>query len=103
MKKIGLHLEWESYPLCELDEDGYIIDDINPKELGLDNEVCKKIQIMQDMYDELFINTSKEFSYIGNKFPQKINTIKQLYDDISNELNELLGKKCKIEVKKLDI
>lgn len=103
MKKICLHLEWESYPLYELDEDGYIIDDINPKDLGLDNEVCNKIQVMQDMYDELFINTPKEFSYIGSKFPQKINTIKELYDDIAKSLNELLGKNCKIEVKKLDI
>lgn len=103
MKKIGLHLEWASYPLCELDEGGYIIDDIDPEELGLSNEVCKKIQLLQDMYDELFVNTSKEFLYIGYKFPQKINTIKKLYDDVANELNELLGKKSKIEVKKLDI
>lgn len=39
MKKICLNLEWGSYPIQELDSNGYIIDDMSAKELGFSDNL----------------------------------------------------------------
>lgn len=66
MKTVSLGLERGSYPVYELDEKGYIIDVVSLEELGVGNHLCKKIKKLQNMYDSLFINNEKEFSYLGN-------------------------------------
>lgn len=42
MRKICLHLEWGSYPIQELDSNGYIIDDMSAEELGFSDDYCEK-------------------------------------------------------------
>lgn len=66
MKTVCLGLEWGSYPVYELDENEYIGDDVSLEELSVGNHLCKKILKLQNMYDSLFINNEKEFSYLGN-------------------------------------
>lgn len=44
MRKICLHLEWESYPIQELDSNGYIIDDMSAEELGFSDDIAKKLK-----------------------------------------------------------
>ena len=88
MKTISVGLEWGSYSLQELDSKGFIVDDIGAEELGLDREFCEKIQKLQDLYDNLFLNNEKEFSYLG-KEPRKLKYdffIKKL--DTLNPLDE---------------
>lgn len=41
MRKICLHLEWGSYPIQELDSNGYIIDDMSAEELGFSDDIAK--------------------------------------------------------------
>lgn len=44
MRKICLHLEWGSYPIQELDSNGYIIDDMSSEELGFSDDFAKKLK-----------------------------------------------------------
>lgn len=37
MKTISVGLEWGSYPFQELDNNGFIVDDISAEELGMDS------------------------------------------------------------------
>lgn len=103
MKTISVGLEWGSYPLQELDNNGFIVDDISAEELGMDSEFCDKIQKLQNMYDDLFVNNEKEFSYIGNEKPEEVKKIKNIYLDL---VDEFLGKpnnKFNFKILDLDI
>lgn len=103
MKKICLHLEWGSYPIQELDSNGYIIDDMSAEELGFSNDFCGKIKIMQKLYNDLFINNEKEFLYIGMKKPDDVSRIKELYEEVAEEFYFRLKDEFIIEISKLDI
>lgn len=103
MKKICLNLEWGSYPIQELDSNGYIIDDISAEELGFSDDLCEKILIMQKLYNDLFINNEKEFLYIGMKKPDEVNRIKEFYEEIAEEFYFMLKDNFIIEISELDI
>lgn len=76
---------------------------MSAKELGFSDDFCEKILIMQELYNDLFINNEKEFLYIGTKKPNDINRIKELYEEISNEFYFKLKNKFIIEISKLNI
>lgn len=103
MKTICLGLEQGSYPVCELDENGYIGDDVSLEELGLGNHLCKKIKKLQNMYDSLFINNDKEFSYLGKDKLEEVKSIRESYEDIANEFQSKLKNKYNIQILDLDI
>ena len=103
MRKICLHLECGSYPIQELDSNGYIIDDMSAEELGFSDDFCEKIKIMQKLYNDLFINNEKEFLYIGMKKTDDVSRIKELYEEVAEEFYFKLKDKFIIEISKLDI
>lgn len=103
MKTISIGLEWGSYPLQELDSKGFIVDDISAKELGMDSEFCNKIQKLQNMYDDLFVNNEKEFYYIGNEKEEEVKKIKEIYSDVVDELLDKLKNKNNFKILELDI
>ena len=103
MRTIIIGLEWGSYPIQELDGNDYIIDNISAEELGFDDKFCEKVKNLQKMYNDLFINNDKEFSYIGNKKPEEIKQIKELYNDIVDEFLNNLKDKFNIKISELDI
>lgn len=103
MRTISIGLEWGSYPIQELDGNDYIIDDISAEELGFDDNFCEKVKILQKMYNDLFIDNDKEISYIGNKKPEEIKQIKELYNDIVDEFLNNLKDKFNIKISELDI
>lgn len=103
MKTISVGLEWGSYPFQELDSKGFIVDDISAQELGMDSEFCNKIQKLQNMYDDLFINNDKEFYYIGNEKPEEVKKIKNIYSNVVDELLDKLKNKYDFKILELDI
>lgn len=103
MKTISVGLEWGSYPFKELYSKGFIADDISAEELGMDSEFCNKIKKLQNMYDDLFVNNEKEFSYIGNEKPEEVKKIKDIYSDAVDELLDKLKDKFNFKILELDI
>lgn len=103
MRKICLNLEWGSYPIQELDSNGYIIDDINAEKLGFNDDFCEKILIMQELYNNLFTNNEKEFLYIGMKKQDDVNRIKELYEEVAEEFYFMLKDNFIIKISELDI
>lgn len=96
-------MEWGSYPIQELDSNGYIIDDMSAKELGFSDDFCEKILIMQKLYNDLFINNEKEFLYIGMKKTNDVNRIKELYEEIAEEFYLKLKDEFILEISQLNI
>lgn len=96
-------MECGSYPIQELDSNGYIIDDMSAEELGFSDDFCEKIKIMQKLYNDLFINNEKEFLYIGMKKPDEVNRIKELYEEVAEEFYFMIKDNFIIEISKLNI
>ena len=65
LSKLCILLEYHSYPVWLYDEDGDVIDTLLPEELRSDHELDQKFDDLQARYDDLFIETTHEFSYIG--------------------------------------
>ena len=103
MKTICLGLEWGSYPLQELDSKGFVVDDIDAKELGLGRGFCEKIQKLQNMYYDLLVNNEKEFYHLGKEKPEEVKKIKDIYSEIVDELLDKLNDKFNFRVLELDI
>ncbi len=65
IKKIRLMLEYNTYCVWLYDENDEIIDNDNPPEWEDDPELTSAFMAVSDLYDTFFINTPREFSYIG--------------------------------------
>ena len=101
LKKIRLMLDYHCYPVWLYDEDDDIIDTLLPEELRDDKELDSRFDDLQARYDDLFIDTDHEFSYVGftteeqqhafladwNKtvleLKEKVNAKYQIVDDIA--------------------
>lgn len=103
MKKIMILLEWGAYPIAQLDDNGFILDDIGAEELGFDETFCDEVQDLQDRYDNLFIDNGIEFRYIGDEKPKEKEIIKEKYRDISNIILGKLSKEYEITVSELEL
>ena len=72
MKKLRIFFSWNTNPLWLYGEDGVFEDDVHEEyihedipELASDPQLVQRIYALQDIYDDLFINTSKVFEYRG--------------------------------------
>ena len=78
-------LEYNTYCVWLYNEDGEIIDNDNPPEWDDDKELTDAFMAVRDLYDTFFIDTDKEFKYIG--CPD---------EDTRNELIALIDKAVEI-------
>ena len=67
IKKIRLLLEYNTYCIWLYNENDEIIDNDNPPEWDDDKELTNAVMAISDIYDTLFVNTEKEFRYLGCK------------------------------------
>ena len=67
IKKIRVVLDYGCYPVWLYDEDGDLIDTLLPEEIRSNVELDSKFDDLQSRYEALFINNSKEFSFVGFK------------------------------------
>ena len=58
---------------------------------------------MQKLYNDLFINNEKEFLYIGMKKTDDVSRIKELYEEVAEEIYLKLKDKIIIEISQLNI
>ena len=65
IKKIRIMLDYGCYPVWLYDENNDLIDTLLPEEIRSNTELDAKFDDLQARYESLFINTSKEFSFIG--------------------------------------
>ena len=64
---LRLLIEYGAYPIWIYDEDGGVIDTDVPEEWQDDKILCDMLDSIQEQYESLFINTEKEFSFVGFK------------------------------------
>lgn len=67
IKKIRVVLDYGCYPVWLYDEDGDLIDTLLPEEIRSNVKLDSKFDDLQSRYEALFINNSKEFSFVGFK------------------------------------
>ncbi len=65
IKKLRLMLEYNTYCIWLYDENDEIIGNDNPPEWDNDDELTAAFMAVSDLYDSFFIDTPKEFSYVG--------------------------------------
>ena len=65
IKKIRVMLEYGSYPVWLYDKDDILVDTLLPEEIRSNIELDSKFDDLQARYEVLFINDSREFSFIG--------------------------------------
>ncbi|MBQ4544615.1 MAG: hypothetical protein II996_03490 [Oscillospiraceae bacterium] len=65
IKKIRVMLDYGCYPVWLYDEADDLVDTLLPEELRSNAELDAKFDDLQARYEALFINNSKEFSFVG--------------------------------------
>ncbi|WP_099192867.1 hypothetical protein [Tepidibacter mesophilus] len=102
MKKIKIYLDYHCFPVWVYNDNGELIRNDLPKELSEDKEVDDAFVEIQNMYDDLFLDNSIEFKYIG--FSSELDKQKYLkmIDNAVNLIKSKLGNSYNIE-KKVDV
>ncbi len=89
IKKIRLMLEYNTYCIWLYDENGEIIDNDNPPEWDDDKNLTNAFMAVSDLYDTFYIDSEKEFRYIGCPNEE---TRKKLKDLIAKAVDLLVAK-----------
>ena len=89
IKKIRLLLEYNTYCIWLYNENSEIIDNDNPPEWEDDQELTNAFMAVSDIYDTFFIDTEKEFSYIGC---DDVETLEKLRNAVSLAVDILYKK-----------
>lgn len=91
MKRIVIKFEYQCFPLWIYENDTFI-DNIFPEISDAYNELEKKFDKLQEIFDSLYIDNDIEFSYVGfNNELQKENFVKRVCDAV-DELKVKLKK-----------
>ena len=88
IKKIRLMLEYNTYCIWLYDENDEIIDNDNPPEWEDDKQLTDAFMAVSDLYDSFFIDTDKEFRYVGCPNEKTRNELKALIQNAVNILTE---------------
>lgn len=97
IKTIRLTLEYNTYCIWLYDEDGLVIDNDNPPELVDDEELTSAFMAVSDLYDSFFIDTDKEFRYVGCPNEETRNRLKALIQQAVNILNTKINGKYVVQ------
>lgn len=82
-------LEYNTYCLWLYDENNEIIDNDNPPDWNADQDLTDAFMAVSDLYDTFFIDTAKEFSYVGCPDAATADKLRKLY---AKALNLLITK-----------
>ena len=86
IKKIRLMLEYNTYCIWLYDENDEIIDNDNPPEWDNDEELTNAFMAVSDLYDTFYIDSDKEFGYVGCPDEETREKLKALIDNAVNLL-----------------
>lgn len=88
IKKIRVMLEYNTYCLWLYNEDDEIIDNDNPPEWDEDEKLTNLFTAVSDIYDTFFIDTKKEFTYVGCPNAETKDKLKKAFADAMDYLEE---------------
>ncbi|MBY5034912.1 hypothetical protein K6V78_07575 [Streptococcus gallolyticus] len=90
-------LEYGTFPVKE--RNGFFLTkETIPEFMKEDSTLIARLQEMNSLFHELFITIECKFDYIGQEFPEKIDQLRPLYDQLSKEVLEKYGDREKIMV-----
>jgi hypothetical protein len=89
MKKMKIYLDYQCYPIWVYDDNGDLICNDLPEELIKDKQLDETFVKIQNIYDNLFVDDSIEFKYIGFSNKEDREEFLKLID---NEVNKLKTK-----------
>lgn len=82
MKTIVLSFEWHSYPIWIYDENHVVVLNNLPKEWRGAQEFARELGEAQKLYNSAFIDTPREFSFIGFRREGDMERIRSLLSEI---------------------
>ena len=96
MKKIVINLEYKCFPIWQYDEKDCLLDNDLPEEFIGDTRIDPLCVEVQTLFDNLYRDDSKEFSYRGfassaekDKFKEKFLHMEELVRDLMSETYEI--------------
>ena len=97
MRTIKIKLEYGCFPLWLYDEEGLFVDNRLPhKSIQNRNAVKVAFVKVQEIYEELFVNSDTEFSYIGFDSEEQKAEFTDAFNNAVNFLNRTVGDKYNI-------
>ncbi len=97
LQKIRLFFDYNSFPVWLYDENDMIIDNCLPQEWEGDEDLTRELWAISDMYDQLFIDNEKEFTYRGFKNPSEREAFGERVAHVKEMLEKKNGGKYPIE------
>lgn len=81
-----LSLEYGSYPIKV--RDALWNERQSTPDFLLDNQpLLEKLDKMNQLFHELFLTIECTFHYVGSQYPEKIQAIRHMYEEVTQELN----------------
>jgi len=96
-KEIRLMLDYQCYPIWIYDDKGNYIDNDYVQEIKTDNNLVALLEKLQNSYDSLYLNTNKEFKYVGFNSNNERQEFEEMVSKIYNILVILLSDKYLIK------
>lgn len=82
-----LSLEYGSFPVKVLD--AFLVERQSaPEFLQGNTALMAKLEEMNSLFHELFLTIECTFHYVGSNFPDKIEVLRQMYQEVAQELTE---------------
>lgn len=81
IKTIRILLEYNTYCLWLYNEKDEVVDNDNPPEWDDDEMLTQLFMSVSDLYDTFFIDTEKEFSYIGCPDEETKNQLRRIFEE----------------------
>ena len=97
IKKIRVMLDYGCYPVWLYDEDNDLIDTLLPEEIRSNIQLDAKFDDLQARYEALFINNSKEFSFVGFKTEEEKSKFLSDWNSAVQELRVATNGKYEIQ------
>lgn len=96
MKLVKFNLEYGAFPIWIYDEVGnFLMNDI-PPEILEDSDICRELIAIQNDYNNLFIDDSLVFEYVGFQDEKDEKNFNDRVKKVISELKEFLEKKYRI-------
>lgn len=92
VKKIKLYLDYKCFPLWIYDENDVLVDNDLVEELATNVEIESELVKIQEEYDNLFMDSEKEFSFLGfkDKYQKEafVSRVKEIHTKIKRVVGE---------------
>lgn len=90
-------LEYGTYPLIPVDA---LMEErkVAPDFIAQDTQLLERLEALNTLFHDLFLTIECQFHYVGSQYPEKIATLKAMYQEIADYLTATYGDSVDIKI-----